>query len=79
MLLRSSLILILTAGAACAQPALVDRATLKQHCTSDYLTYCGNLPPDGPEVQACFRQNKAKLSPDCQAAITGYVKAQRRG
>ncbi|MFH6780994.1 MULTISPECIES: hypothetical protein [Methylobacterium] len=78
MLLRSTLILVLTTGAALAQP-MVDRAVLKQYCTGDYLTYCGNLSPDGPEVQACFRQNKAKLSPDCQAAITSYVKAQRRG
>lgn len=79
MLLRSTLILALTTGAALAEPVVVDRAVLKQYCTGDYLTYCGNLAPDGPEVQACFRQNKAKLSPNCQAAIASYVKAQRRG
>ncbi|MGF3021804.1 hypothetical protein ACQVP2_03120 [Methylobacterium aquaticum] len=79
MLLRSTLILALSTGAAVAQPAMTDRAVLKQHCTSDYLTYCGNFPPNGPEVQACFRQNKAKLSPECQAAITSYMKAQRKG
>ncbi|AWN52604.1 hypothetical protein [Methylobacterium sp. 17Sr1-1] len=84
MLLRSTLILVLTTGAALAQPALaqsamVDRAVLKQYCTGDYLTYCGNLSPDGPEVQACFRHNKSKLSPDCQAAISSYMKAQRKG
>ncbi|KMO20960.1 hypothetical protein [Methylobacterium platani] len=78
MLLRSTLILALTAGAALAEPAAIDRTVLKQYCTGDYLTYCGNLSPDGPEVQACFRQNKAKLSPNCQAAIASYVKAQRR-
>ncbi|AWN47366.1 hypothetical protein DK419_14440 [Methylobacterium terrae] len=79
MLLRSTLVLALTTGAALAEPVAVDRAVLKQYCTGDYLTYCGNLAPDGPEVQACFRQNKAKLSPNCQAAITSYVKAQRKG
>jgi len=79
VLLRSSLILVLTTGAALAEPVLADRAVLKQYCTGDYLTYCGNLAPDGPEVQACFRQNRAKLSPNCQAAITSYVKAQRKG
>ena len=79
MLLRSTLILVLTTGAALAQPVMADRAVLKQHCTGDYLTYCGNFAPDGPEVQACFRQNKAKLSPDCQAAITSYMKGQRKG
>jgi hypothetical protein len=79
VLFRSTLILALTTGAALAEPVVVDRAVLKQYCTGDYLTYCGNLAPDGPEVQACFRQNKAKLSPNCQAAIASYVKAQRRG
>ncbi|QRE73338.1 hypothetical protein [Methylobacterium aquaticum] len=79
MLLRSTLIFVLTTGAALAQPVMADRAVLKQHCTGDYLTYCGNFAPDGPEVQACFRQNKAKLSPDCQAAITSYMKGQRKG
>ncbi|TGD96007.1 hypothetical protein [Methylobacterium nonmethylotrophicum] len=79
-MLRSSLLLLaLTTGAALAEPVLADRAVLKQYCTGDYLTYCGNLAPDGPEVQACFRQNRAKLSPNCQAAITSYVKAQRKG
>lgn len=79
MLLRSIFILALTTSAALAQPVLADRAVLKQHCTGDYLTYCGNLSPDGPEVQVCFRQNRSKLSPDCQAAITSYMKTQRKG
>ena len=52
MLLRSTLLLALTTGAALAEPVVVDRAVLKQYCTGDYLTYCGNLSPDGPEVQA---------------------------
>jgi hypothetical protein len=31
------------------------------------------------QLRACFRQNKAKLSQNCQAAITSYMKAQRKG
>ncbi|GJD51801.1 hypothetical protein OPKNFCMD_4560 [Methylobacterium crusticola] len=80
--MRVAAALALTSTAALAAPApgpTPDRAALKQYCTGDYLTYCGNLPPDSPEVHACFRQNKAKLSPNCQAAIASYVKAQRRG
>ncbi|ACA20540.1 conserved hypothetical protein; putative exported protein [Methylobacterium sp. 4-46] len=82
MLHRLALVLALTSTGALAAPVQTpapDRAALKQFCTGDYLTYCGNFPPDGPEVQACFKQNKAKLSQTCQAAITGYVKAQRKG
>lgn len=55
------------------------KAEFKRHCTGDYLTYCGNLSPDGPEVQACFKQNSAKLSANCQATITAYQKATKNG
>lgn len=83
MLTRTALALVLTSTAAFAAPAqqtpAPDRAALKQFCTGDYLTYCGNLPPDGPEVQACFKRNKAKLSAPCQDAIASYVRAQRKG
>jgi hypothetical protein len=83
MLTRTALALVLTTTCALAGPtqqaSVPDRAALKQYCTGDYLTYCGNFPPDGPEVQACFKQNKAKLSGPCQAAIVSYTKAQRRG
>ncbi|ACL61672.1 hypothetical protein [Methylobacterium nodulans] len=81
MLYRTAFALALTSTCALASPQQTpapDRAALKQYCTGDYLTYCGNFPPDGPEVRACFKQNKAKLSQPCQAAIAGYVKAQRR-
>jgi len=79
---RVAVALILQTGVALAAPAAsptVDRTTLRQFCTGDYLTYCGDLSPDGPEVQACFKQNKPKLSPNCQAAITAYTKGQKRG
>ena len=82
MLVRTAFGLLLTTAAAAAAPngaASSDRSELKKYCTGDYFTYCGDLEPDGPEVQACFRQNKAKLSPNCQAAITAYTKGQKRG
>ena len=74
-----ALLAVSTLGAAAAPSAApkADRAALKQYCTSDYLTYCGDLDPDGPEVHACFKQNRAKLSPNCQSAITAYTKAQK--
>ncbi|CAO4185509.1 3',5'-cyclic-nucleotide phosphodiesterase [Methylorubrum populi] len=46
-----------------------DRAALKASCGGDYATFCGDLAPDGPEVQACFRKNLADLSLACRAEI----------
>ena len=82
MFVRVAFALTLTATAAIAAPAVdqtADRAALKQHCTGDYLTYCGDFAPDTPELSACFKQNKAKLSTNCQGAIATYVKDRRKG
>ena len=76
MLLRLATIVTLISTAAIAAPA-PDRAALKRHCTSDYLSFCGDLEPDSPEVQACFKKNKTQLSAACQGAIGGYAKAQK--
>lgn len=53
--------------------------TLKQYCTGDYLTYCGNLAPDDPATDACFKTNWAKLSENCRRAINAYAPAQKGG
>ena len=82
MFVRVVLALALTATAATAAPApeaTADRAALRQHCTGDYLTYCGDFAPDSPAVNACFKQNRAKLSTSCQAAIATYVKDRKKG
>ena len=81
MIARTAIALMLTTGAALAAPAGApagDRSALRQHCTGDYLSYCGDFAPDSAEVRACFKQNKSRLSPDCQAAITSYNKSQKR-
>lgn len=81
MILRVTFALIATTAAALAAPPAAQtasRETLRQYCTGDYLTYCGDNAPDSPEVRACFKLNKAKLSPNCQAAITSYMKGQKR-
>lgn len=76
MLLRIATIVTLISTVATAAPA-PDRAALKRHCTSDYLSFCGDMDPDSSEVQACFKKNKTQLSPACQAAIVGFTKAQK--
>ncbi len=80
MLVRAFAVLALLTTAATAQPAAMsdaDKATFKKHCTNDYLSYCGNLAPDSPEVSACFKANMSKLAPGCQAAIAAYSKKPR--
>lgn len=82
MLVRSLFAVILSTTAAVAAPnatATPDRAALKKNCTGDYLALCSEFAPDSPEVHACFKQNRASLSPNCQAAIGSYTKAQKRG
>ena len=56
-----------------------DRAALKQRCGGDYATFCGDLPPDGPEVQACFRKNLSNLSPACRAEIDRHENGGKKG
>ena len=34
-------------------------------------------PDDGPETQACFEKNMAKLSPGCQGAIQSYKQGKK--
>ena len=53
------------------------REALKRACTGDYMELCSDFAPGGPEVEACFRTNMKKLSPDCSTAITAYKKEQK--
>ena len=78
MLFRSApfLLLVFAASAGNAEP---DRAALRQRCGGDYATYCGDLPPAGPEVQACFRENMGNLSPACRAEIERQARGGRKG
>ena len=68
-ILAAALLALPTAGLA--QTTAV-REVLKQNCTSDYLEHRSEHPPGGPAVEACFRANLKKLSPDCAAAIALY-------
>ncbi|WP_449409725.1 hypothetical protein [Methylobacterium komagatae] len=61
------------------EPTQADRAALKARCGGDYATFCGDLPPDGPEVQACFRKNMADLSPACRLEIDRQGKSGNKG
>lgn len=73
-------LVLATSSLVVAQSAFtMDREVLKAHCSGDYATYCGDLPPDGDEVQACFRKNMANLSPACRTEIDRSGKDGRKG
>lgn len=81
MLVRTTFALFAVTSAAVAAPAAAptaNREALKQYCTGDYLSFCSEFAPDSPEVHACFKKNRARLSANCQAAIASYVKGQKR-
>lgn len=47
-------------------------ADLKKYCTGDALKFCGDIDPDSPEMDACFKKRRADLSENCRRAITVY-------
>ncbi len=55
-------------------PALAQREDqgLQMNCAGDYFKLCAGADPDSPEVERCFARNRARLSPQCRAAITAY-------
>ena len=63
----------LAAGNALAQ----DNAQNQSACMGDAMTYCSAYVPDQGRIAACLRQNRARISPACQAAIGG-APAQRK-
>ena len=72
--LMISFCLVPAAALAQQSPA---REALKRSCTGDYMEYCSEFAPGGPEVEACFRANLKKLSPHCASAITAYKQEQK--
>lgn len=51
---------------------------LKDNCARDYLMHCAGLSPDGPEIRACFKRNRAKLSQGCNSAIAAFEASNAR-
>ena len=74
-------VLLLSAAATSVLAAPMsadDKAALQQQCMGDFTTFCGGMPPDdGPETQACFEKNMAKLSPGCQGAIQSFKQGKK--
>ncbi len=74
-------VLALALGVVAPAAALAEsspaRDALKRSCTGDYMEYCSEFAPGGPEVEACFRTNMKKLSAECSTAIVAYKKEQK--
>lgn len=45
---------------------------LKKYCTGDALSYCGSIDSDDPAMDACFKNNRDKLSENCLRAVDAY-------
>ncbi|MFY9290950.1 MAG: hypothetical protein WAP03_09690 [Methylorubrum rhodinum] len=80
LMLSAALLTGLASAALAAPMSPEDKAVLQQQCMGDFTIHCAGLPPeDGPEVQACFQKNMAKLSPGCQNAIQTFKQQGKKG
>ncbi|WP_232628625.1 hypothetical protein [Methylobacterium sp. Leaf118] len=78
LMLSAALLTGLAQAALAAPMSADDKALLQQQCMGDFTTFCAGLPPeDGPETQACFEKNMAKLSPGCQNAIQSFKQGRK--
>lgn len=72
LILALSLVAVTTATSFAATGSKRGNADLEQYCAGDALSFCAGIPPDDPAMDACFKKNRAKLSENCQRAITAY-------
>ncbi|MEA3008543.1 MAG: hypothetical protein QOJ91_235, partial [Sphingomonadales bacterium] len=47
-------------------------------CTGDYLRLCNMYDPGSPEVEQCFKDRNAELSPNCRSAIASFTSKNPR-
>ncbi len=67
----AGLILAAAIGQAAAQqPTQDQRNAIRQSCRSDFMANCSGVTPGGKEALDCLKQNLAKLSAPCQAAVS---------
>ncbi|WP_313898917.1 3',5'-cyclic-nucleotide phosphodiesterase [Methylobacterium sp. E-025] len=67
-------VLTLAAVPALAAPTSTrGNADLKKYCTGDALKLCGDIDPDDPAMDACFKKNRGALTENCRRAIDAYA------
>jgi len=55
---------------AAKQPSGAQVAAIKSACRSDYPKVCAGVPPGGAPALQCLENNKARLSPSCEKAVS---------
>jgi hypothetical protein len=50
---------------------------LQRYCSGDAATFCGDVDPSSPKMNACFKANMSQLSENCRCAITAYKRGGR--
>jgi hypothetical protein len=73
-----ALSLIASAATASAQTESRGNADLQTNCAGDALQFCAGIDPNSPQMDACFRKNMSRMSPNCRRAIDAYKAAGGR-
>ena len=61
--------LALSALGLCTTAASAVSMRVQTACASDYMAYCSQHDPDGPDARRCMRANGLKLSKGCVNAL----------
>jgi hypothetical protein len=54
---------------AAKKPSSAQAAAIRSACRSDYMAHCSSVPTGGAAALNCLKQNKSKLSENCQQAV----------
>jgi hypothetical protein len=57
------------ADTAAKKPSSAQAAAIRSACRSDYIAHCASVPTGGAAALNCLKQNKSKLSANCQQAV----------
>jgi Cysteine rich repeat len=58
------------ASAGAKKPSSAQVSAIRSACRSDYQQHCTGVPTGGAAALSCLEKNKAKLSANCQKAVT---------
>jgi hypothetical protein len=57
------------ATTATKKPSSAQATAIRSACRSDYMAHCASVPTGGAAALNCLKQNKSKLSANCQQAV----------
>jgi hypothetical protein len=67
--------LVAIAVPASAQAPNRGNADLQTNCAGDALALCAGIDPNSPQMDACFKKNMSRMSPNCRRTIDAYKDA----